>query len=87
MLIIGCLSMHVSLHRHTCNFELLLSLGPIARLSSDQVEIMDDVLRGTSQDEIKRLQDNIKCIWPKLFWSSVIGQLRDETSLDEVPWP
>eukprot|EP00241_Pyramimonas_parkeae_P002772 CAMPEP_0114231504 /NCGR_PEP_ID=MMETSP0058-20121206/4081_1 /TAXON_ID=36894 /ORGANISM="Pyramimonas parkeae, CCMP726" /LENGTH=449 /DNA_ID=CAMNT_0001342861 /DNA_START=157 /DNA_END=1506 /DNA_ORIENTATION=- len=53
------------------------------RLADNDIANMDAKLKAIPSERIQQLQANIQCVWKKLFWSSVIGQLRDETALDE----
>ena len=54
------------------------------RLRSDEIEQMDSTLRAIPDFKIAAMQKSIECTWSKLFWSSIHGQLRDETSAQEV---
>ena len=55
-----------------------------ARVRSDQIEEMDATLKAIPNYQIMEMQKSIECTWSRLFWSSIHGQLRDETSSQEV---
>jgi len=49
-----------------------------------KVEHLDSVLRMIDDKKIKDFQTAIKCVWPRLFWSSVVGRMHNEPGQDDA---